>query len=95
MDAEIDFLLQRVADSNCLFVRNGHEYDGIAARKHLQMKRQRGRKYYASSEEFIERIASHSSWTGKPYLIRCGGEPESTAQAWFSALLGEYRESGP
>lgn len=90
MDVEIDYLLTTVAESDCVFIRNGKEYDGEDARKHLQMKRERGRKYYDSSEEFIERIASKSSWSGKPYRIRCG-DAEENAGDWFMSLLESYR----
>ncbi|MEQ9561607.1 MAG: DUF5329 domain-containing protein [Woeseiaceae bacterium] len=91
MDAEIDYLLAAVAESDCEFIRNGKEYDGEDARDHLQMKRERGRKYYDSSEEFIERIASKSSWSGKPYRIRCGSVEENAGD-WFMSLLKVFRE---
>ncbi|HSD69158.1 MAG TPA: DUF5329 family protein [Woeseiaceae bacterium] len=90
MDAEIDFLLESVAASDCIYIRNGKEHSGAAARDHLQMKRERGRKYYDTTEEFIERIASKSSWSGKPYRIRCG-DTEEDAGAWFNRALESYR----
>jgi hypothetical protein len=93
MDAEIDYLLQSVGASNCVFIRNGSEYEAAAAKEHLQMKRRKGRRYYGNAEEFIERIASRSSWSGKEYRIRCDGE-EQTAKAWFMARLDRFRESG-
>ncbi len=92
MDAEIDHLLAAVADSGCVFIRNGKEHDARAARDHLQMKRRRGRRYYDDVEEFIERIASKSSMSRKAYRIRCG-EEETTAAEWFSAVLADYREA--
>lgn len=91
MDVEIDFLLATVAGSDCVFIRNGKEYDGEDAQKHLQMKRERGRKHYDNSEEFIERIASQSSWSGKPYRIRCGADEENAGD-WFTSLLEAFRE---
>jgi len=92
MDAEIDFLLDTVVTSNCVFIRNGSEYKSEAARDHLQMKRERGKRYFDNAEEFIEKIASQSSWTGKDYFIQCGDEPTQTANSWFTALLQKYRE---
>lgn len=92
MDQEIDYLLSTVAESDCVFIRNGKEYEGEAARKHLQMKRERGRKYYESTDEFIERIASKSSWSGKPYRIRCG-DVEEDAGIWFTDVLTLYRDT--
>lgn len=90
MDAEIDFLLKSVAESDCVFIRNGKEHGGAAARDHLQMKRERGRKYYDTTEQFIERIASKSSWSGKPYRIR-RGDSEEDASAWFTRTLESFR----
>jgi len=93
MNAEIDYLLETVAGSDCVFIRNGDEHDATAARDHLQMKRERGRRYYDSTEQFIERIASRSSWSGKDYRIRCGAEPEQAAGDWFTAVLQKYRSA--
>jgi hypothetical protein len=94
MDAEIDFLLTSVAESSCIFIRNGKEYAGAAARDHLQMKRERGRKYFDTTEQFIERLASKSSWSGKSYRIRCG-ETEEDAGDWFTRALQTYRSRDP
>lgn len=94
MDEEIDFLIQSVADSQCTFIRNGREHDAGAARDHLQMKRERGRRHYDSTEEFIERIASRSSWSGKDYWIRCGDAEPETARDWFLSRLKVFRERG-
>jgi len=91
MDAEIDFLLDTVVTSNCVFIRNGSEYKSEAARDHLQMKRERGKRYFDNTEEFIERLASKSSWSGKAYLIQCGNAPQQTTNSWFNALLVQYR----
>lgn len=93
MDEEIDFLLKAVETSNCTFIRNGKRYDAEAARKHLQMKRERGKKYFSDADEFIENLASKSSWSGKPYFIQCGDDPEQPSAEWFGALLVKYRES--
>lgn len=91
MDREIDYLLDTVAASDCVFVRNGKEHPPAAARDHLTLKRRKGRKYFSSAEEFIDRLASSSSWSGKPYHIRCGQE-DSLAKDWFTAALQDYRE---
>jgi len=91
MDAEIDYLLDTVAGSNCVFIRNGKEHDSESARDHLSLKRRKGKKYYSNAEEFIDRLASSSSWSGKPYHIRCGDE-ESLAKDWFTAALENYRK---
>lgn len=91
MDSEIDYLLTSVEKSDCVFIRNGKSHDSLAAVRHLQMKRERGRRYYDSTEEFIARIASKSSLTGKPYLIECPDQPPVDAKTWFSLRLADHR----
>ena len=93
MNAEIDHLLATVAGSGCTFIRNGKEYEATDAHDHLAMKRRRGKRHFDSADEFIERIASSSSWSGKPYHIRCGDDEAVLAGEWFSQLLAEYRAS--
>ena len=92
MDEEIDALLNAVAISDCVFVRNGKEHDVDDAVSHLQMKRERGGRHFDTTEEFIERIASKSSWSGKPYEIHCGDDEPQWALDWFNARLLEIRE---
>ena len=92
MEAEIDYLVAEVADSDCTFIRNGREHDARAASKHLQMKRERGRRHYDTTAQFVERIASKSSWSGQDYQIRCG-DTTVTAKEWFSARLAEYGDA--
>ena len=91
--AEIDYLLAAVGSSDCVFIRNGREHAAEAAREHLAMKRRRGRRYFDTTEEFIEKIASKSSMSRKDYRIRCGGETV-TAKVWFEARLEDYRARG-
>ena len=93
MDTEIDYILNAVAASNCVFIRNGKEHEPEAAKDHLNLKRRRGKKYFSSADEFIENLASSSSWSGKPYHIRCGEEEQQLAKDWFNAVLAEFRNS--
>ena len=93
MDKEIDHLLDTVVASNCTFIRNGKEHNPESAKDHLSMKRNRGKKYYSTADEFIDNLASSSSWSGKPYQIRCGEEQPQPAKQWFDAVLAAYRSS--
>ncbi len=94
MDEEIDYLISSVGRSGCTFIRNGVRYSGRDARAHLRSKRRRNAHLIDSTEEFIEKIASESSTSGKPYLIRCGSRQQEAANAWFTALLETHRGSG-
>ncbi len=93
MDDEIDYLISSVGKIGCTFIRNGKRYSGKDARAHLKSKRRRNAHLIDSTEEFIEKIASKSSTSGKVYVISCNGEDQQTAGKWFAAVLGKYRES--
>lgn len=92
VSAEIDYILDTVEASDCTFIRNGKEHEADSARSHLELKRRRGKKYFETAEEFIDRLASSSSWSGKPYHIRCG-EEQVLAKDWFMNVLQDYRAS--
>ena len=93
MVVEVNYLINAVSESGCNFVRNGKEHTSSEAVDHLQMKARRGKRYYDTADEFIDRIASKSSWSGKPYLIQCDGQLAVTASDWFTRVLTEYRVS--
>ena len=91
-ETEIQYLLAFVAGSNCDFIRNGTSHDSAEAADHLRLKYDRGRKYAGSAEQFIDRLASESSWTGKPYTVNCGGRTEP-ARDWLRRALADYRST--
>ncbi|MFL6672799.1 MAG: DUF5329 domain-containing protein [Massilia sp.] len=93
---EVGQLLDFVEHSDCLFNRNGTWYDGKAAREHLQGKYDylQQRKLAPDAESFIQRGASESSISGKPYQVRCsGGQPMASSQ-WLSTELKRLRAGG-
>lgn len=85
----IEYLLTAIGESACTFVRNGKEYPAAQAESHLRMKYRRGKRWATDAETFIERIASKSSFSGRPYHIHCGGaEPRPTSD-WLLERLSE------
>nr|WP_139103704.1 YfeK family protein [Stenotrophomonas maltophilia] len=94
---EIAQLISSLDGSQCRFQRNGSWHDGNDARAHLQRKYDYLLKkdMVDSAEQFIERAASQSSMSGKPYRIQCPGQPEQTAAAWFGARLQALRHRTP
>ena len=88
---ELDYLLTAIGHSNCLFVRNGKEYGAEDAEAHLRMKYQRGKRYAPTTEKFIERLASKSSMSKKPYFIECAGDERVPSGQWLTNLLNDYR----
>jgi hypothetical protein len=94
MVKEIEHLFDHMKNSGCRFNRNGKWYNAEEAMKHIHNKYnylvKRGR--INSTEQFIERAASKSSMSGKPYKIKCGeGEPVKSS-VWFKRELMNFRE---
>ena len=93
--AEIDFLISAIGDSGCDFIRNGKRHSARDAEDHIRMKYRRGRRYAPTADLFIERLASRSSMSKKPYWIDCAGEERVESGAWLRARLDEYRADPP
>ncbi len=88
---EIDYLLDTVGESGCLFIRNGTEHSAREAEAHLRMKYRKGESYAKTADQFIERLASQSSWTRQSYEIACPGTTPEPSGPWLSRRLADYR----
>jgi hypothetical protein len=53
-----------------VFIRNGSEYDSAKAADHLRRKLDYAGKRITTAEQFIDKLATGSSMSGKPYKIR-------------------------
>ena len=91
-DAEVNYLLDFVAGSGCVFQRNDSRHDPESAADHLRLKYDRGGKYVNSAEQFIDRLATESSWTGKDYTVTCDGQTEPSAD-WLHRALDAHRQA--
>jgi hypothetical protein len=94
-DAEIRALIDELGSSDCSFERNGRWHDAAEAQAHVRRKyawlQRRG--LVKSAEQFIERAASRSSVSGRPYHVRCPGQPTVESGAWFRTRLARLRVS--
>ena len=91
-EEEIEFLLDAVGCSGCTFIRNGKRHDADDAADHLRMKYRRGKRHAPTTEAFIERLASKSSISRKPYMIDCPGDDLVPTGEWLMQRLAEYRD---
>ncbi|HVK52899.1 MAG TPA: YfeK family protein [Pseudoxanthomonas sp.] len=93
---EIRGLMDALSASRCQFQRNGKWYERDEARAHLQRKYEYllKRDLVDTAELFIERAASRSSVSGKAYRVRCPGQADVDAAAWFGGRLKAMRNSG-
>lgn len=95
-DNKIDALLTYVGtQTNVKFIRNGSEYDNTTAVKFLRGKWDRQRASVGSAREFIEKIASRSSTTGKPYRIRLSDGREVDSAVFLSDRLEKLEQTPP
>lgn len=93
IEDEINQLLNIVEKSQCIFTRNGSDHDANSAKSHLQLKYRKGKKYVHSSEQFIDRLASESSWTGKNYTITCPEQQAVPSGEWLHNALKQLRNT--
>jgi hypothetical protein len=91
---KIDALLDSVKASEVTFIRNGNEYTAKEAHDHLRKKLKSARNsWFAPPEEewtarmFIEKIASRSSISGRPYRVRFKDGKVIEARAWLTEML--------
>lgn len=92
--AEIDGLMARMKASGCRFERNGSWHSATEAQAHLIRKLEyieKRRETLASAEQFIEAAASKSSFTGKPYRVKCGGGAALPSRDWLNRELQVLR----
>jgi len=94
---KINFLLSEISRLDAVFVRNDSDHTPEEAVSHLRMKLERARKsWFAPAREkwtvemFIDRIASKSSLSGKPYLIRFKDGKTVLAREWLVERLNEW-----
>jgi Family of unknown function (DUF5329) len=69
--AKIEALLKHVEGlKDARFIRNDQEYNADTAAKYLQGKWEAHTNEVKTAKDFIEKIASKSSTTGRPYMVR-------------------------
>ena len=90
---QITYLIDHLAASGCQFNRNGTWHDAPRAVSHLKRKYEYllKKNLIADADAFIRLAASESSVSGKPYLVKCGNQPEMPSAQWFRAALGTFR----
>ncbi len=89
---KIGALLDAVEKSNITFIRNGSEHKPAEARAHLERKLTKAGGEVKTAEDFIRYIASGSSMSGKPYLVRLGNGRVVSAADWLRARLREIEK---
>jgi hypothetical protein len=91
--AEIAHLLKFLESSGCQFQRNGSWYASARAASHLNQKYEYLLKkgLVTNAESFIERAATESSMSGKPYSVKCGAAAAVASASWLHTELANFR----
>ena len=83
----IDALIATVEASSVVFIRNGREHDAKKAASHLRRKWSHAKGRIKTAEQFIDKIASRSSMSGKAYQIREEDGTLVNSGDWLRARL--------
>ncbi len=87
--AKIEFLIASVEkQKDAQFIRNGKAYKADIAGRFLRGKWKAKSKEILTAEDFIGKVATMSSTTGKPYLIRFADGKEMGSGEYLRGLLG-------
>jgi Family of unknown function (DUF5329) len=90
---KIENLIKQVANlKDAKFVRNGSAYNADSAAIFLRRKWQANESNVKTARDFIDKVASFSSTSGKPYLIRFKDGSESQSRDF---LLSQLKKLDP
>ena len=82
--------IERMTDA--AFIRNSRPYGSAAAAEFLRRKWRHREADIRSADDFIEKVASFSSTTGQPYLIRFSYGRETPCAIFLRTELSSLRQ---
>ena len=90
---KIEFLLHEVEQlKGAKFWRNGSSYPPKQAADHLRMKWQKAGSSVKTAKDFIEKIASKSSMSGKAYEIEFDNGTKAETRSFLFKKLSEWKD---
>ncbi|PCC14623.1 hypothetical protein CIK86_14645 [Pseudoalteromonas sp. JB197] len=92
-DQEVQYLITFISNSNATFIRNGDEHTSKEAAEHLAMKYRKAKRYAKTADDFINNLASKSSWSGKAYTVILSSGAKLTANSWLTNELIRFRNT--
>ena len=90
---EVNFLLSYIGRPGCEFYRNGTWSDSKTAQTHLRDKYNYlvAGNQINTTEDFIEKAATKSSFSGQSYKVRCNGSATVSSKQWLRDELTRIR----
>ena len=89
----IQYLLDFVKTSQCIFIRNNKEHTAVEAAAHMQRKYEHYNDKIKTPEDFIRLTATKSLMTGKLYYVKLKDGKKFTSEAWLLQALEAYRQN--
>jgi hypothetical protein len=89
--AEVEHLLNYLADSDCRMIRNGKSYGAKEGAKHMRRKYNYFRDEIFSTEGFIEYAGTKSTRSDRLYEVLCVDQEREFSRDWLLAELKAYR----
>ena len=85
---KIEALIKQVGDlKDAKFVRNGSTYEPVTAVRFLRGKWDANKAEVKTVRDFIDKVATKSGTTGKPYLLRYSDGKDFTSHEFLLAEL--------
>jgi len=91
--SEIKHLLDYVKKTECTYIRNGSEHNGMDAAAHIKKKYDyfNNKGKIKTAEDFIRLSATKSTMSGRKYMISCPDQAKVESGKWLQAELKRYR----
>ena len=87
---KIEHLIDFIAECDYDFIRNGRKYSSDRAAAHMRMKVMKAGDRLKTARQFIDYIASRSSFSGRPYYVRDKNGKQTPSASWLRAELLRY-----
>jgi len=97
VQVEVSFLLGFIEGSGCQFYRNGEWHTSQEAQVHLRDKYKWlvAKNQIKTAEDFIDKAATQSSFSGRAYAVTCNGGVTDTSKQWLRDELARLRTFKP
>ncbi len=87
---KIEYLIDHIANlEDAAFIRNGEEHSAEDAADHLRTKWRNAGSRVKTAVQFIEQVASQSSLSGDPYLIRFADGRDVKSGEYLAEILAK------
>lgn len=80
---QVALLIKQVALSECSFIRNEETYSSLEAADHMRFKYDYYKDDIVTLTDFIEKVGTKSSFSGKIYVVNCKGEGMMPSAEWL------------